>query len=246
MLLRDQDAYGKMIWDRHQGKTVAEICERDDGWIAITTGDLAYFTTFKQWPVHQRKALCYVRGRVLDVGAGAGRWSLELQKRGHKVLAIDDSPLAIRTCKARGVKQARVLSFDRIAPALGTFDTILMMGNNFGLFGSPARAKRLLRHLHKMTSSQARIVAETNDVYQTKDPDHLAYQRRNRRRGRMAGQLRIRVRYRKCVTPWFDYLMVSKKELEEIVDGTGWYVERFIDGKHSSFVAVLSKEVEPC
>ena len=39
----------------------------------------------------------------------------------------------------------------------------------------------------------------------------------NRERGRPAG--RIRIRYKKYVTPWFDYLSVSKEELREIKDG---------------------------
>ena len=38
----------------------------------------------------------------------------------------------------------------------------------------------------------------------------------------MGGQVRIRIRYKDYATPWFDYLLVSKKELAEILDGTGW------------------------
>ncbi len=138
------------------------------------------------------------------------------------------------------------MSITQISPALGTFDTIVMYGNNFGLFGSAGRAHRLLRRFHKMTSPDARIIAESNDPYPRKGvavhPVHLEYHQFNRRRGRLSGQLRIRVRYAKHVTPWFDYLLVSKEEMRRIVAGTGWRVARFFDTGKSLYVAVLEKE----
>ena len=138
----------------------------------------------------------YVRGRVLDIGCGAGRHSLCLQEKGHDVVGIDNSPLAIEVCKKRGLKDARLLSLSQIDPSLGVFDTVIMLGNNFGLFGSADRAKRLLRRFHKMTSNKGRIVATSFDPYKTEDPDHLAYQAANRAKGRMPGQIRLRLRYK--------------------------------------------------
>ena len=46
----------------------------------------------------------------------------------------------------------------------------------------------------------------------------------NRKRGRMSGQIRMRARYKRYVTPWFDYLMVSPAEMEALLEGTGWRV----------------------
>ncbi|MFL5940253.1 MAG: class I SAM-dependent methyltransferase, partial [Gaiellaceae bacterium] len=109
---------------------------------------------FCRWPSHHRRAIRYAKGRVLDAGAGAGRVSLHLQERGHDVVAIDNSPGAIDVCRRRGVRDARVLAFDAVDESLGTFDTIVLFGNNFGLFGSPTKAKRLLRRLHRMTSGR--------------------------------------------------------------------------------------------
>jgi SAM-dependent methyltransferase len=241
MLTKQQDAYGRIVWDHLHGRPTREIIERDDGWIELSGGAPNYFAEFKDWPGHQQAAMQFVRGRVLDVGCGAGRCCLYLQDQGHDVVGIDESPLAVKTCRERGVKDARVLPFTRINRALGRFDTILMLGNNFGLFGSRHRARWLLRRLYRLTSHDARIVAESNDVYQTKDPDHLQYHRFNRRRGRMSGQLRLRVRFRDHHTPWFDYLIVSPDEMARILDGTGWRVERFLKSIGSAYVAVIEK-----
>jgi len=179
---------------------------------------------------------------VLDVGCGAGRCCLYLQKRGRPVVGIDASPLAIQTSRKRGVKDARLLPFTQIHRGLGRFDTILMMGNNFGLFGSRRRARWLLRRLHSLTSPDARIVAESNSIYQTKNPEHLRYHRFNRRRGRMSGQLRIRIRYQRYCTPYFDYLMVSPDEMKAILAGTGWRVQRFLKSSGPMYVTVIEKD----
>ena len=165
----------------------------------------------------------HAHGRVLDVGCNAGRHALYLQQQGLDVLGVDVSPLAIAVAKERGLN-AEVLSIDELSAELGMFDTILMLGNNFGLFGSAAKARRLLRRFKAFTRPGATLIAESLNVYETKDPDHLAYLAANRERGRMSGQIRMRARYKRLVTPWFDYLMVSPEEMETLVDGTGWRV----------------------
>jgi SAM-dependent methyltransferase len=246
MLTDSQDAYGHELYDFFKGGqrpgSVMEIVERDDGYI-VAHGDAGiYFNDYKKWPPHYKKAMRYVRGRVLDIGCGAGRCSLYLQRKGLDVVGIDISPLAIQVCKERGLRDARVLSISQINKELGIFDTVIMMGNNFGLFGSFAGARRILKKLHKITSGKARIIAETNDAYQTNDLIHLDYHEFNRKRGRMSGQVRIRVRRGKYATPWFDYLMVSKEEMENILKGTGWKVEKCISFPLAAYIAVIVKE----
>jgi hypothetical protein len=107
------------------------------------------------------------------------------------------------------VKDARLLPVTQVSRKLGRFDTILAMANNFGLAGNERRARWLLRRFSGMTSEDALIIATTRDPYATDLPEHVEYHARNRARGRMPGQARIRVRYKKYVTPWFDLLMVS-------------------------------------
>jgi SAM-dependent methyltransferase len=209
-----EDAYGRLLLAYLEGDPLAkEIVERDDGFINAGLGPAVYFEPFRRWPAHQRRAMRFVRGRALDVGAGAGRVALHLQERGQDVVAIDISPLAVEVCRRRGVRNARVCRFEDVDESLGRFDTVVMFGNNFGLFGGPAKAKRMLRRLRVLTNDGGRIVAESRGVYDTDDPEHLAYHERNRRRGRMAGQLRLRIRHRSYATPWFDYLIVSREEM---------------------------------
>jgi SAM-dependent methyltransferase len=224
------DAFGQMLLDGSD----AEIVERDDRFISASM--LNYFAPVRRWAAVERRALRWVRGRVLDVGVGAGRVALELQARGRKVVAIDLSPGAVQVARSRGVRDVRLLASEDVNESLGPFDTLVMFGNNFGLFGSRTKARRLLRRLRPFVG---RIVATSNDPYATDDPVHIAYQERNRARGRMSGQLRLRVRYRDLVGPWFEYLIVSPDELAEIVDGTGWQIRHLVRDEGSFYVAVL-------
>ncbi len=241
MLKDEQDAYGHAMYDYLNGKDVYEITERDDGYFDVSLGPPFYFSAYDQWPDHEKKAIGYVRGKVLDIGCGVGRHSLYVQERGLDVTGVDVSPLAVTVCKKRGLKKVHCLSITEITPDLGIFDSIIMFGNNFGLFGSFEKARELLKTFTKMTSDKGRIVAETRDPHQTDRVEHLEYHEFNRARGRMAGQARLRVRYKKYVTPWFDYLMVSKKEMRHILEGTGWDVAKFIDGNAGIYAAVIDK-----
>jgi hypothetical protein len=47
------------------------------------------------------------------------------------------------------------------------------------------------------------------------------------------------VRYREWTGAWFDYLIVSPDEMEELIEGTGWQIQRLIRDDGSYYVAVL-------
>lgn len=232
------DAFGRFLGDRIDGKAGHEIVERDDGLLMVTTGQM-YFDPFSRWAPVERRALRLMRGRVLDVGCGAGRLTLELQRRGLAAVGFDSSPLAVQVALQRGVKEAHVLPLEQLDGRFGLFDTVAMYGNNFGLFGNPVRSRRLLRRLLRLTTQRARIVASSLDPYQTDDPVHLAYQARNRSRRRMSGQVRIRVRYRETASPWLDYLLVSREEMAALADEGGWRLVRTVDSEGPLYVGVL-------
>lgn len=241
-VLRDaEDAFGHALMDHLEHGRGAEIIERSDGYIDLSAAASDYFRRSEEWSAHTRQAVAGVRGRALDVGCGAGRIALHLQEQGHEVVAIDISPLAIEVCRLRGVRDARLLPIHRVSPGLGRFDTVLMMGNNFGLFANGPRARRLLRRFHRTTARGGRIIAETLDPYRTEDAFHLAYHEQNRRRGRMPGQIRMRVRYKGYRTPWFDYLFVSEEELHGLVLGTGWHAAEILRSEGAVYTAVLEK-----
>jgi len=240
------DAYGEQLLAQyHSRASTVEIIERDDGYIAAGSDPGLYFREYKNWSLPERRALRFVKGKVLDIGCGAGRHSLYLQSRGFAVTGIDASRGAVKVCQLRGLTKVLVRPIsqvDKFKPA--AFDTVLLLGNNFGLLSNAQAAKVILRKLSRITSPHARIIAGSRNPYATNDPKHRQYHRRNRSRGRMAGQIRMRVRFEDYASPWFDYLLVSPDEMKRILAGTGWQIERLLTPEATNYFAVIRKETD--
>jgi len=239
------DAFGEnLLAQYHSGIRISEFIERDDGYLDTGSDPGTYFSPYKDWSKGEQRAIACAKGRILDIGCGAGRHSLYLQKKGFDVTAIDTSPGAVKVCKLRGLEKVLVRSIEDVDKfGANSFDTVLMLGNNFGLFSSRRKAISLLWKFAKIVSPEGKIIAGTLDPYKTSNPDHLRYQKRNKMRGRMAGQIRFRVRFKSFVGGWFDYLLVSQKEMHDILSETDWQVEKFIKSFGDNYFAVLRKKV---
>jgi len=240
----EQDAYGKQLLAQYRAKTpTVEIIERDDNYIDTGSNAGLYFTEYDEWSELEKQAISRARGRILDIGCGAGRHSLYLQAKGFDATGIDNSPGAIKVCKLRGLKKAFVRPIGEIDKfPKNSFDTILMLGNNFGLFGDAENARLILEKMSRITAAEAQIIAGTRNPYLTDKKEHLEYLRFNKRRGRMAGQIRFRIRYGKTVGEWFDYLFVSPDEMQQILKKTNWQVKEFLNSEGAGYFAVIEKK----
>lgn len=246
------DAFGRALMDYHQGKAEFYHIERDDNYIEASELGM-YFTEYADWTSVERQAIEYAKtSRVLDVGCGAGRHALFLQNLGFDVVGMDISPLAIEVCRLRGLKQVLPLSIAKVGQLpSSSFDSIIMMCHNFGLFGALKLAKKLLRSFYAITSKSARVIVSTRNPYITYEITngliHKTYHERNINRGRMPGQIRFRIRYQNLINPWVDYLFVSEEEMGEILIDTGWSIEKVISEVDDTmrmkptYIAILTK-----
>src|SRR6187549_1011768 len=145
------DVFGEMIRDAYAVRTgigprplaggrvprpVIEIIERDDGLINGAPAD-HYLAEPAEWQPHDHRALRLVRGAVLDIGAGAGRTAIELQRRGMAVTGLDTSPGAIEVARRRGLRDTVLNTVDSYARSAARYDTFLLLGNNLGLIEGP-------------------------------------------------------------------------------------------------------------
>lgn len=222
-MARHGDAFGEALLEFFEGRGAgAHVIERDDGLVEAMPSVEPYFGGTDGYAEIENRVLELAGTKALDIGAGAGRFSLALQERGDDVLALDDSAGAIDVCRRRGVQRVVHQSFHTFQPE-ERFDTFLMMGHNLGLLApDPVRS---LERLEAMAVPGAMIVGTSLDPYATDDAAHLEYHDSNRARGRRGGHIVLRVRTKTLIGPWFDYLFSSFDELSELASRTRWEPE---------------------
>jgi hypothetical protein len=89
--------------------------------------------------------------------------------------------------------------------------TVLLMCGNLGLGGTREGNRRLLTRLADVTGPGARLIGDSVDYD-----------------GRLGVSLRLR--YRDQVTPWWRQYNVPTAQIPQLVAGTGWEVERHVQG----------------
>ncbi|NLT53184.1 MAG: methyltransferase domain-containing protein [Actinomycetales bacterium] len=107
---------------------VFEIVEWDDGLITATDA-VRYFAYPRDWAPAEQDLLTGARGRVRDIGCGAGRHAVFLQQAGAEVIGLDPSPGAAEVARVCGVQVVQAAVQDPPA-GLGVFEEFLMLTGN--------------------------------------------------------------------------------------------------------------------
>ena len=232
----DKDPMGRAIHDYfHTGKAaklrvLSSMFYEDE--IPVDT----LFRTLDDMPTQEQEALRLCRGRVLDVGAGSGCHSLELQGRGMEVVAIDISQLSVDVMKQRGIDARVVNFFDKTFDE--KFDTILMAMNGIGIVGRIERLPEFFMRLKQilapggqvlLDSSDIRYVFENEDGSLDIDPDSGYY-----------GEIDYRMQYRGIKGEPFDWLYIDFETLSMYAEQYGFRCEKCLDGEHYDYLAKLT------
>ena len=205
------DAWGQALLDHLDGRPVDGVeLEVDDGTVVPAMHPEWFFREPAAWEPEERALVDLISaGPVLDLGAGAGRVALHLQRRDLDVTAVESSPGAADVCRRRGVRDVRVHDLND-PPADQRWSTVLLLCGNLGLGGSWHGNRRLLQRLAAACAPDALLIADSvNDE------------------SRMSVGLRIR--YGDLVTPWWRQRNVRADEVEALAEGTGWVVERHVE-----------------
>jgi SAM-dependent methyltransferase len=245
-LTKSEDAYGNNIFDTfHNLGGGYDIIEREDGHFTLNGDSNAYTEEFPYWSDIQKEASVLIQGKTLDIGCGGGKHSLHFQNSGLDIWGMDNSPLGLEICRTRGLNQTilcDIANFNK--SVIRELDTVFLWGNNFGLLQNETLARRFFIEAHQFCNKDAKILVETLDPYGKAFDfeDDKNYIQNNLLNGRLGGQIRVRVRYRAFVTPWRDYLFVSKSELNNILENTGWVVTGYFDDTAiDQYIAVIER-----
>ena len=195
------------------------------------------FRGFDGMPELEQLALKESRGKVLDVGCGAGSHSLYLQEKGFQVLAVDISINAIKACQLRGLHNATVanlLDLDQNEK----FDTILLLMNGTGIFGKLEQVDRYLQKLKSLLAPGGQILIDSSDIIYMFDEDEDG--------GKWIpstdyyGELVFTVSYKGEKEDEFDWLYMDYNTLNNAAVANGLQCELIKEGLHYDYLARLS------
>ena len=195
------------------------------------------FRTFRQMPHLERAALRACRGRVADVGAGAGAHALWLQRQGLAVTALDHSAAAVAVMRARGVTDARATALHHFNDE--KFDTVLLLMNGAGLAGTLAQLPALLAHLANWLLPGGQMLLDSSEVLYLYEDENGGY--RLNLNDRYHGELVYQMHYAGRSSFPFPWLFVGFDLLADAAHAVGLRAERLFAGPHHHYLARIGR-----
>lgn len=222
--------------DHHRtGRSRRVHATRTDG-VSFTIETDEYFTLDGSLAELDRLSLDRCRGRILDVGAGAGRHALALQERGHDVMAIDLSPICVALCKARGVDNVRRLDVMALASEaeepIGRFDTIFFGMQTIGVAGGVVALGRLLARLTDLLAPDGELIVDSSALREAWEGDQSDTTPSR-------GEIVLSMRYRGWFGERFPWLYLAQDDLEEVAAGAGFEMEKLGSVESGEYLAAL-------
>lgn len=233
-----KDLFGKAILDFQTNNspedliTETTISEEDEMSVAYL------FRDFFGMPKLEQQALLLSKGKVLDVGCGAGSHSLYLQKEKNlEVTAIDISEKAVEACRLRGISD--VLKIDILEfNSIEKFDTILLLMNGTGIFGKLEHVSKYLEKLKSLLAENGQILIDSSDIIYMFDEDEdggkwitgNAYY----------GELEFTISYKGEKEAPFSWLYMDYNTLQNAADANGLQCKLILEGEHYDYLARLT------
>lgn len=196
----------------------SDICEDDVIPVEVL------FRNQIEMPDLELMALESCKGKVLDVGAGAGAHSKELIDRGLDVDSIEISEGAVQYMKSIGLNARKINFFDL---KNDKYDTILMMMNGIGIAGKLSNLENTLLHAKSLLQPGGKILCDSSDIkYLYEDEDGALWVDLN---SEYYGNFRFQMKFKKEKGPWFDWLYVDFDNLFNAAKKVGLKAKKIMD-----------------
>jgi SAM-dependent methyltransferase len=196
----------------------SDICEDDVIPVEVL------FRNQIEMPDLELMALESCKGKVLDVGAGAGAHSKELIDRGLDVDSIEISDGAVEYMKSIGLNARKINFFDL---KNDKYDTILMMMNGIGIAGKLSNLENTLLQAKSLLQPGGKILCDSSDIkYLYEDEDGALWVDLN---SEYYGNFRFQMKFKKEKGPWFDWLYVDFDNLFNAAKNVGLKAKKIVD-----------------
>ena len=199
-----------------------------------------FFRTYAECPELEQLALQQARGKVLDVGAGAGSHSLYLQQKGLDVTAVDVSPHSVDVMRKRGLKNAQLANFYDL-PA-NSFDTLMLLMNGIGLVETLDGFEAFFLKARTLLAPEGQILLDSSDLiymFEEEDGSYLIDLS-----DKYHGEVEFNLSYKDSKGEAFDWLYVSEELLQDAAEENGFDCDIIKQGPHYDYLAKLTVKLE--
>lgn len=237
-----KDLFGKAILDYQTNNspenliTETTISEEDEMSVDYL------FRNFSAMPKIEKTALEISKGKILDVGCGAGSHTLYLQEEKNlEVTAIDISKNAVEACKLRGIKNVLVQDILTLSEE-NKFDTILLLMNGTGIFGKLKNTPKFLKKLKSLLAEGGQILIDSSDIiymYDEDDSDDSEVGYWIPGDVDYYGEVEFTVSYKSETEKPFDWLYLDFNTLQNAANDNGLQCEMIQEGEHFDYLARL-------
>ena len=211
--------------------TETTISEEDEMSVAYL------FRSFDEMPLIEQIALQTAKGKILDVGCGAGSHSLYLQNQHqHDVTAIDISANAIKTCELRGILKAKVQ--DVMTLKNEKFDTILLLMNGAGMCGKLNKVGSFLIKLKSLLNPNGQILLDSSDIIYMFDEDEDGGKWISSEND-YYGEVIFNIQYKGEKEKPFQWMYIDYNTLQHAAIANGLKCELLKEGEHYDYLARL-------
>ena len=195
-----------------------------------------FFRTEEELPEIEATALRLCKGKVLDIGAAAGRHALALQDRGLEVIALEQSEISVKVMQQRGVKNVvceDVFHFDEKG-----FDTIIILMNGAGIGQTLKGAKKLLLHLKTLLNPNGQMLMDSSDIrYLFEEDDGSMWI--DMASKTYVGEMEYEVTYKDSFSR-FKWLFIDYDTFADIAREAGLVPSLITQGEHYDYLARLT------
>ena len=227
-----KDPLGEAVFDYlNYGKETSIIIQSPDFEDDIILTKY-FFRTYSEMPKAEQKAINLAKGKILDVGAGAGCHSLELQKLNFEVKAIDISPLACKTMKQRGVSNVSNIAFSNLKNE--KFDTILFLMNGIGIEGGIENIPKLFNQLKKILNKGGQVLFDSSDLKFLYENEYVEFNEK------YYGEFQFKMKYKETEGDYFDWLYIDPYTMNYYAKKNGFKFKKIYENDHYSYLAKLN------
>jgi len=158
-----------------------------------------FFGGYNTFEESEKMALELCKGRVLDIGAGAGRHSLYLQNVvGLPVTALEPEPKMAAILREVGVRHVVEAGWQQRQP-LAEYETILGLWNGLGLCGAYKDLHAYLTWMFTALVPGGQVLVETTSVTHLSEPKDASRK----------DEVRLRFEFKAVQGPWFTWLFAD-------------------------------------